>query len=172
MWLFGYGSLIWNPGFAYRRREKARLAGWSLRFWQSSEDHRGTPERPGRVATLVPDRQGWVTGALYLLEGDPQEVLAYLDHREKGGYRRERLQVTAAWGQHAALAYIGPTSGEQFVGPEDESHTAQVIASAVGPSGANRDYLLALQRALAEFGERDPHVDRLVAQLAVASRSL
>lgn len=165
VWLFGYGSLIWNPGFSYAERRKAILEGWSLRFWQGSEDHRGTPQSPGRVATLVPDPQGRVVGAVYRLEGQTDKILSYLDHREKGGYARKELVVITEQGLLSALSYIGPSTCREYVGPEDEALTAKVIQAAVGPSGRNIDYLMNLQGALKELGENDPHVDNLVSLL-------
>ncbi len=138
------------------------LDGWALRFWQGSEDHRGTPESPGRVATLIAQAGGRVTGAVYRLEGDREAILAYLDHREKGGYDRVFLRVQTEQGELEALTYVGPPTCTQYVGPEEESVTAAVIAAAVGPSGRNVDYLMSLQSALAELGASDTHVDRLV----------
>lgn len=162
VWLFGYGSLIWNPGFVFAERRKAVVEGWSLRFWQGSEDHRGTPESPGRVATLIRSERGRVVGAAYRIDGDPQEILAYLDHREKGGYDRMSLQVSTDHGPLQALVYIGTPSCREYVGPEEESVTARVIRQAVGPSGRNIDYLTSLKLALDELGECDPHVDALL----------
>jgi cation transport regulator ChaC len=167
--MFGYGSLIWNPGFVYAQRRKATLQGWALRFWQGSEDHRGTPDSPGRVATLVPWPEARVVGAVYRIDGDLKTILDYLDHREKGGYDRLRLKVSTEEGEVTALAYVGPPDSRQYVGPEDEAATARIIASAVGPSGKNIDYLLNLQRALADMGERDSHVDTLVRLCSVPS---
>jgi cation transport regulator ChaC len=165
VWLFGYGSLIWNPGFTYAERRKATLQGWMLRFWQGSEDHRGTPQRPGRVATLVPCPEGRVVGAVYRIDGELEAILAYLDHREKGGYDRLQLSVSTEQGRLTALAYVGTSQCRQFVGPEDEELTASIIASSVGPSGKNLDYLLNLHQALRELGEQDPHVETLVSLL-------
>lgn len=162
VWLFGYGSLIWNPGFVYAERRKGVLRGWSLRFWQGSEDHRGTPQSPGRVATLVPDPEGRVVGAVYRIDGELEAIFAYLDHREKGGYERLRLDVVTDQGPLTVLAYVGTDHARHFVGPEDETLTASIIRTSVGPSGKNIDYLLNLHQALQEFGESDPHVSTLV----------
>ncbi len=162
VWLFGYASLIWNPGFVYAERRRAVLHDWSLRFWQGSEDHRGTPESPGRVATLVPDPGGRVIGAAYRIEGEVPSILAYLDHREKGGYERLEVGVTTEQGPLSVLAYIGTRRCRHFVGPEEESLTASIIRVSVGPSGKNIDYLLNLQKALEELQARDAHVDALV----------
>lgn len=162
-WVFGYGSLIWNPGFSYRRAVRASLKDWQLRFWQASTDHRGTPEFPGRVVTLVPQPGGRVWGRAYALEGDREEILAYLDHREKGGYQRVFFEVEAETGERLrALTYLGPQDNPSFVGPECETLTADVIRRAVGPSGANIDYLRLLDRSLSELDVVEPHVRNLL----------
>ena len=89
LWIFGYGSLIWRPGFDYLERRPARLAGWQRRFWQGSHDHRGVPERPGRVVTLVRTGEGHCDGMAYRVDrATVAEVFENLDHREKNGYRR------------------------------------------------------------------------------------
>ena len=78
-WIFGYGSLIWRPDFAYVARRPACLRGWMRRFWQASPDHRGVPAAPGRVVTLRRRPGGACWGMAYRLEGDAGErVLAQL----------------------------------------------------------------------------------------------
>ena len=110
--------MIWNPGFSFAERRKAVVEGWALRFWQRSEDHRGTPERPGRVATVIPSPQSRVVGVVYRLEGDRDAILQYLDHREKGGYDRTFLSVMTDEGPVRALSYIGTSESSLFIGPE------------------------------------------------------
>ena len=90
IWLFGYGSLIWKADFAYRARRPALIEGYARRFWQGSHDHRGTPEAPGRVATLIHQPGARCLGMAYLIG---PEVLAPLDLREKNGYLRERVTL-------------------------------------------------------------------------------
>ncbi|KAF1996702.1 ChaC-like protein, partial [Amniculicola lignicola CBS 123094] len=97
-WLFGYGSLIWKPPPHYDQRVPGYIEGYVRRFWQASEDHRGTPEAPGRVVTLI-DRAHWDTltdhheppervwGAAYHIpSAKVEEVRSYLDIREINGY--------------------------------------------------------------------------------------
>lgn len=160
--MFGYGSLIWNPGFDYWESLAARLEGSSLRFWQASEDHRGTPEFPGRVATLVKNPEGEVWGRVFRVRGEREQVLAYLDDREKFGYERHFFTLRTVCGRSlTALSYVGSPSLTSFVGPECESETASVILKASGPSGANLEYLRRLHQSLTELGRVEPHVERL-----------
>lgn len=150
LWVFGYGSLIWNPGFDFQDRRMARLPGWTLRFWQASMDHRGTPEAPGRVATLVRDALAETCGVVYRIAGDPSKVLSYLDEREKGGYSREFVHVSTSEGEVRAVTYIGGESAQEFIGPEAIETTAEIILGARGPSGDNLYYFQELCKSLEE----------------------
>ncbi len=162
-WVFGYGSLIWNPGFAYQESVRASLMGWRLKFWQASSDHRGTPEFPGRVVTLVPHVEGVVWGRAYAIDGDQDTILAYLDHREKGGYRRVHFEIESETGERLrALTYLGTHDNPSYVGPECETLTANVIRRAVGPSGPNIEYLRLLHQSHSELKVVDPHVEKLL----------
>ena len=82
VWLFGYGSLIWKADFPFVERREASIQGWSRRFWQGSDDHRGTRASPGRVVTLIEDEGASCKGMAYKVLPD---VFAHLDHREKNG---------------------------------------------------------------------------------------
>ncbi|MEC9072039.1 MAG: gamma-glutamylcyclotransferase, partial [Myxococcota bacterium] len=93
LWIFGYGSLIWSPGFPFQERVMASLHGWGRRFYQGSPDHRGTPQAPGRVVTLVTAPQERCWGVAYRVAGDQvQDTLETLDRRESAGY--ERISVS------------------------------------------------------------------------------
>lgn len=142
---------------------RAVLKGWEVRFWQSSTDHRGTPEFPGRVVTLVPNPEGKVWGRAYALEGDPEKILAYLDDREKGGYQRTYFEVETESGERLrVLTYLGNEDNPSYIGPECETVTAEIIRRAVGPSGANIDYLRQLHQSLNELQAEVPHIKNLL----------
>eukprot|EP01103_Thecamoeba_quadrilineata_P019116 TRINITY_DN760_c0_g1_i3.p1 TRINITY_DN760_c0_g1~~TRINITY_DN760_c0_g1_i3.p1 ORF type:complete len:177 (-),score=2.76 TRINITY_DN760_c0_g1_i3:183-662(-) len=95
-WIFGYGSLLWNPAFPFIKKQKGYIKGWHRRFYQGSTDHRGVPGNPGRVVTVIPHHQDsasctsencFAYGVAYQIAPDKyDEVISYLDFREKGGY--------------------------------------------------------------------------------------
>lgn len=156
LWVFGYGSLIFKADFPYLERRPASIRGWVRRFWQGSHDHRGTPDAPGRVVTLIPLKEAVCEGMAYRVDA---EVLEHLDFREKNGYLRVVTDLSFRGGGHArGLAYIATEENEAFLGDAPEAEIARQVAQASGPSGANRDYLLSLAQALRELGEHDAHV--------------
>ncbi len=101
VWVFGYGSLIWRVDFPFAVRKPACITGWSRRFWQGSHDHRGVPDAPGRVVTLVAQRDAICDGIAYLIE---HSVFEHLDHREKNGYERHEVALTFADGHAPGVA--------------------------------------------------------------------
>jgi cation transport regulator ChaC len=159
-WVFGYGSLIFRPAFPAIRARPALLRGYVRRFWQRSADHRGTPEAPGRVVTLVREPGEVCWGMAYQLEPERADaVLASLDLREKGGYQRLEVEVELAdGGRVAAITYRASEDNDHFAGPAPLDSIAEVVRSARGPSGENREYVIELARALRAIGADDPHV--------------
>lgn len=162
-WIFGYGSLIWRPDFAYVARRPACLRGWMRRFWQASPDHRGVPAAPGRVVTLRRRPGGTCWGMAYRLEGDAGErVLAQLDFREKAGYERYEDWLRVADGSRIrGLFYVAPPGNPDDLGPAPLAEIARQVCMAVGPSGSNVDYVVRLDEALAGLGIVDSHVQGL-----------
>lgn len=160
LWLFGYGSLIWRPAIPFVERRPARAVGFERRFYQGSTDHRGVPEAPGRVVTLVPGL-GCDGVAYRVADADVDAVLAALDHREQGGYTRLDLQVELrgpASREITALTYVAAPDNPYWLGPAPLAAIARQIARARGPSGPNIEYLLRLAAALRELEVDDPHV--------------
>jgi glutathione-specific gamma-glutamylcyclotransferase len=166
MWLFAYGSLIFRPGFLYRQRVRGYVSGFERRFWQRSTDHRGTPERPGRVVTLVPVADGRCWGVAYeLLDVDFEGYVAALDHRESQGYERRVLPFVAQdrqfSGTYDATVYVAPPGNPHFHGEQSMAELSAVIRESVGPSGHNAEYVLNLADALSDLDITDPHVFEL-----------
>ncbi len=156
VWLFGYGSLIFKADFPFLESSPATIVGWARRFWQGSHDHRGTPEAPGRVATLVRAPGAVCTGLGYRVSPD---VFDHLDFREKNGYLRFTTEMTLADGRHCdGLVYIATEDNQAYLGPAPESEIALHIARSRGPSGDNAEYLLRLANALRELDIDDKHV--------------
>lgn len=171
LWIFAYGSLLWRAGFPFERRAAAVVTGWERRLDQGSPDHRGTPERLGRVATLVPAAGARCAGAVYLVKDeDRASVLAALDHRERGGY--DRVEVEAALmdeeGAVSAITWVASAENPFHLGRADLETMATQIRAASGPSGTNRDYVLALAEALAGLGALDREIAALSAMLREA----
>ncbi|RUO35793.1 gamma-glutamylcyclotransferase [Aliidiomarina sanyensis] len=156
VWVFGYGSLIFKADFPYIERRAARIDNWQRRFWQGSHDHRGTPEAPGRVLTLVEVPGTTCRGMAYKVTPD---VFAHLDHREKNGYLRFETAFHFDDGTEAqGLVYIATEENEAWLGPASEHDIAAHIAKSEGPSGPNDEYVLRLAEALRAMDEDDPHV--------------
>lgn len=159
--MFGYGSLVWRPAFVSLEQAPCRLRGYARRFYQGSTDHRGVPGAPGRVVTLVATPGAETVGMAYrLAESVWAEVMAKLDHREKGGYERhevelEALSSAARW---SATVYLAGPDNPEYLGPASPDAIARTIAASRGPSGPNDEYLLELERWLAKVGQPDPHV--------------
>lgn len=163
--IFAYGSLLFRPGFSYLERVRAVAHGRARCFTQASPDHRGTPERPGRVLTLVEQAGAQVVGAVYFVEAPASELLVELDHRERAGYERVTLEVMLDGGTLEAVTWIAHPGNEHDVEALPLAELASLIRAATGPSGRNDEYVLLLERALAELGIEDPMVSALAALL-------
>ncbi|KAJ4544047.1 hypothetical protein HRR83_004493 [Exophiala dermatitidis] len=184
-WLFGYGSLIWKPPPHYAdvlsKKINAFRATFEAMFVGSgSEDHRGTPEAPGRVVTLI-QRSFWETlddpqrdtegdrvwgVAYHIVPSKVKEVKEYLDLREINGYSIQYTPFHPAdpsLPDLQCLVYIGMPDNPQFLGALPPQEIAETINASIGPSGENRDYLLHLEQALNELSSDsgDEHVTDL-----------
>ena len=119
LWLFGYGSLIWRPGFAFVESRPAHVRGWARRFWQGSHDHRGVPGAPGRVVTLVPEAGSRCRGMAWRVAAElAATTLERLDHREQDGYAREDLSLHLDDGRVVdGVTWVAPAANPSWLGP-------------------------------------------------------
>jgi cation transport protein ChaC len=163
-WVFGYGSLMWRPGFPFVERAAAILRGRRRAFCIYSVHHRGTPGRPGLVLGLAPG--GCVRGAAYrIAETTWPETYAYLRDREQPTetYVEARVAVKLADGRRIeATTFLSDIAHPQWAGVLDAERQAQLIAGAHGLSGRNIDYLRDLVDHLRAEGIRDRAMERLM----------
>jgi len=164
LWVFGYASLMWSPGFAYREKQGGFVYGYHRALCIFSHRHRGTRERPGLVMGLC--RGGSCWGMAYRLANRGQrDILAALWRREMRNYvYLPRLVAVRLGGGRVvrALTFVADQTHHQFAGDLDVEHTARLVAQGRGGRGPNIDYL---QRTLAHMhalGVRDPHLDRVL----------
>ena len=166
-WVFGYGSLMWRPGFAFLDRRGAVLHGRRRAFCIYSVHHRGTYERPGLVLGLIAG--GSVRGTAYRVAAEAwPEVHAYLLEREQPTetYVERRVQVRLADGaQVSALTFLSDRAHRQWAGALSLDAQARLIAGASGLSGRNIDYLRDLVGHLAAEGVQDRGMAALLARV-------
>jgi len=147
LWVFGYGSLVWKPGFKFGQAEVGSVTGFARRFWQGNETHRGVPGNPGRVATLV-EEKGVVTFGL-ALELTGEDALDYLNNREVslGGYNQHIAMFQPANSKappFPVLVYVATAGSSYWLGPAPPHEIAEQVVNATGPAGHNVEYVLRL----------------------------
>jgi cation transport protein ChaC len=166
-WVFGYGSLMWRPGFPFAERRGATLHGRRRAFCIYSVHHRGTYERPGLVLGLAPG--GATRGAAYRIdEADWDQVYAYLIEREQPTetYIEARRHVRLDDGRRVeCLVFLSDVRHAQWAGTLSLERQAELIAGARGLSGPNIEYLRDLVQHLREMGVRDQGMERLLAMV-------
>ena len=169
LWVFGYGSLMWRPGFEYLEKVPARLIGEHRALCVYSFVHRGTPEKPGLVLGL--DRGGACRGVAFrVAEKNRAEVIAYLRAREQvtSVYREVMRSV---WLEDdprqrvSALAYVVDRGHVQYAGRLSLADQLRHVLQGHGQSGVNRDYVLATVKAIEAEGFRDAPLHRLALML-------
>lgn len=166
VWLFAYGSLMWNPEFAFAEARPALLYGYHRSFCLYSRDYRGTPERPGLVLGL--DRGGCCHGIAYrLIPGAVGEALDRIWAREMTGrvYDMRRLAVRTPQGDVAAQACVVRRDSPDYAGRLSHEAAAALLAGAVGGRGSGRDYLANTLRHIEALGIRDNLLHRVEARI-------
>ena len=162
-WVFGYGSLIWNPGFDYLEEIKATLHGRRRSFCVHSFVHRGTEQNPGLVLGL--DLGGSCTGlARRVSAGKREAVIAYLRERElvTNVYLEKWVKITLQDGRKVnALTYVVDRTHRQYASGSDRSTMIECIRRAEGKSGKNIDYLTNTIASLKNLGIVDRNLEAL-----------
>jgi cation transport protein ChaC len=169
LWVFGYGSLMWRPGFAFIEQVPARLIGEHRALCVYSFDHRGTPEKPGLVLGL--DRGGACRGiAFRVAAGLRNHTIEYLRGREQTThvYREVMRSVwldNEARQRVSALAYVVDRGHVQYAGRLSLTEQLRLVQQGHGRSGNNRDYVLSTVKSIEAQGFRDPQLHQLASML-------
>ncbi|GAA5065400.1 gamma-glutamylcyclotransferase [Roseibacterium beibuensis] len=168
LWVFGYGSLLWNPGFPVAEAQVARLHHWHRSFCMSSIHHRGTVENPGLVLALDAAEGAHCDGLAFRVEARyAAQTIDYLRDREliSSAYVETRQEVELH-GDRTRLAdvltYVIDAAHDQYRGSLSLEDQAQIIAGATGGRGPNDEYLFNTAAHLRELGLADADLDWLV----------
>lgn len=169
MWVFGYGSLLWNPGFPVAHSVVATLPGYARSFCMRSIHHRGTVADPGLVLALDELTGAACEGlALAVADGHEDRTLAMLREREliSSAYLERDLMVTPAGANPVrAVTYVIDAAHVQYCGGLPLEEQAQIIARAVGGRGPNTEYLFNTTAHLAGIGLHDPDLEWLATRV-------
>jgi len=171
-WIYGFGSLMFRPGFEYADKVVGYVNDYRRCFHQGSTDHRGTPGAPGRTVTIEPAPGSKCWGAAFLCRGSDEyeaHVMKELEWREKQYDQRAYVDVFTAADEHSpvvpgALTFIATpdtTANPNYLGPAPLEDIAQQIATAAGPSGPNYEYLFSIADAMREIQVDDPDLFEL-----------
>ncbi len=167
LWVFGYGSLMWRPDFAFEERQLATLHGFHRALCVLSHHHRGTPDQPGVVLGL--DRGGSCRGiAFRVAAAQVDDTIAYLRAREQVTmvYRETQHRVRLTEGRVVdAVAYTVDRAHKQYAARLDRPDLLRLVQQGIGVSGANPDYVRATHQHLHDLGLRDATLAWLVENL-------
>ncbi|CAM0958459.1 unnamed protein product [Alopecurus aequalis] len=179
LWVFGYGSLIWNPGFDFDEKILGFIKGYKRTFNLACIDHRGTPQDPARTCTLESEDEAVCWGIAYCVNGGlekEQEAMKYLERREceydqkisVNFYKDGNSLEPAVTGVLVFVSTPDPVGNKYYLGPAPLEDMARQIATANGPNGNNRDYLFSMEKALSNIS----HEDDTIIELADAVRKV
>jgi cation transport protein ChaC len=163
-WVFGYGSLMWNPGFAFVERSQALVYGYRRSLCVRSWVHRGTEQNPGLVLGL--DRGGSCRGMAFRIAAENwDEVIDYLRARElvTNVYLERQVPLQLQGGRSVAgVAYVVDRRHRQYAGSLDTVAAARIVNEAEGQSGPNDDYVFNTLAHLKQMGIRDQWLEEVV----------
>jgi glutathione-specific gamma-glutamylcyclotransferase len=169
LWVFGYGSLMWDPCFAFADRQVACVTGWHRSFCMWSVHYRGTAEAPGLVLALDAAAGTTCHGVAFrVTPGTEDTAIAALREREliSSAYSEAWVTIALPDGMTTkALTYVINRDHAQYCRALPLEEQAQIIATRHGVKGPNRDYLFATAAHLAELDLSDPDLDWLVARV-------
>jgi cation transport protein ChaC len=166
VWLFGYGSLIWNPVIRFAEKRVALVHGWHRRFCLSLESGRGTPDKPGLMLAL--DRGGSCRGVAYrIAEHEVEEEMLLVWRREmlSGAYHARWLDAATAEGPIRAITFTANRAHDRFITLPD-AEVAERVATARGAIGSCAEYLAETVAHLEALGFRDASLERVRARIA------
>ncbi len=166
-WVFGYGSLMWHPGFAHVEVRLARLRGFHRSFCVYSHRYRGTPEVPGLVLGL--DRGGSCHGMVYRVPAaEGEEVLDYLYEREMvtGVYRPSWRRAETEHGPVSAMTFVVDREHRQYAGRLGHEEMVELILQGCGNRGPCMEYLENTVHHLRNLGVKDRGLERLLKEVA------
>jgi len=164
-WVFGYGSLMWNPGFPFAEKSNACLMGYHRSFCIYSHHYRGTPEQPGLVLGL--DAGGQCEGVAFrIAASDWDNVVDYLNERELIGYAYKPVTVDVNLPDGGrdvrAYTFVADPEHPTYAGDLDIDVSAETIMHAAGAGGLNRDYLINSIKQLEAHGYKDETLGTLL----------
>lgn len=169
LWIFSYGSLMWDPGFHFAEVRLADAENYQRRFTLKINLGRGSHDYPALMLSLEP-QQGRCHGLAFRIAANAVHAeTAILWRREmiRGGYAPTMMPMTTPQGPIAALAFVSNPSHPSYVGELPLAETAAMIASGKGVLGTNREYLAQLATQLQALGIEDPYVEQLHARMEV-----
>jgi len=171
LWIYSYGSLMWDPGFHFDEVRLAELQGHRRRFLFRTTLGRGSPELPGLMLSLEPG-PGTCRGLVFRIPGAARHAeSACVWRREmiRGSYRPALLPVATPQGEVQALVFAANHAHPDHVGDLPLHEAAMIIAHAAGFLGTNRQYLEQLARQLHSLGIDDDYVVQLLQQVQAAA---
>ncbi|XP_020584965.1 gamma-glutamylcyclotransferase 2-1-like [Phalaenopsis equestris] len=169
LWVFGYGSLVWNPGFQFDEKVIGFIKDYRRVFDLACIDHRGTPENPARTCTLEANKGAICWGAAYCVKGGSEKeklAMQYLERREceydkiasVDFYKEGNLEDPAITNILVFISTPDIVANRYYLGPAPLEEMARQIATATGPCGNNRDYLFSMEKALFDIGHEDDYI--------------